>query len=743
MAKCGRPFQIVNLFKEHQQKQLELVKVIEERTKYNLEQWKLEQEKKATLRQEKHDKDRIELMQQIEEIRAEKLRKRREEVEIEREFLRQRELHELQLIERENEQRRKNIEYYSELAEIVDAQHKRTETEIESLKSKLQENNEKHESNDVENRLGNIEQNEKSANDDSDAESVYFDADKSLTPGSLSSKEFQTPDVIPSETVKQSDQLEIHVNIPRSASDVINSNVSDDMAANRARNRANVLNSNIKLDGSCDDVSEGYQTPTAPLSDAQKNKLKMLRQEYGLVDANANAEQMTVNDVPLEMTELQKNRNKVLSSEFGITNVVVNVSTETQSNTDFNRNKKNAQSHSHTFQPIDDVNANKPLSELQLNRQKVLQQEYGLNTDTRSTHDAKLMRNKLKSSLSLELANDKLKKSNLLSPKTCQSDFVVSPMSTTSDELMVISVTESNDSQSPTNAIKEKCNLKLDCSMAHGKQVNFEQFTADINGYPTPQSALNTAGLERNEDGFQFSALYKSQLAFSQILRPTSTSSSIFDISPRLNATKNNKTMPPSPVHQPPKPFSKLELRDLSASNLAIFLEQSFTIPLQVYSNILNSEILKIFFQDLDILKHFHSLRNYFFMMDGEFGSNICDGILNKLKIAKKPTDLLNTYVLHSILENALQCSIISTDKNADNLSFCIPNIPEQCDMSSLKVLNEIHLSYKVEWPLNLLITTEAIDHYNKIFQHLLTLRRVAWMLDECFHVSLFLLFVT
>lgn len=734
-SNCGNPFSIETLLKQRQEKRLDLVDVIAERAKINMEEWRAERDKKAAEKQEKNEKNRLELMQQIEEIRLQKLSKRREEVEVDREYLRQCELKELKLLERENEQRRKNIEYYTELEQIVDAQQKRAETEIEALKSKLlckqdvqgvekTEQKEPVEEQEVEETLINVDSSVLSNSDDSDTESVYFDADKSpeSTKTFLSPEEFKSPS-----------------SLPRSASDLINSNVLENLAADRIKNRANVLSSNINL--TTDNGMESGQKvdiPSGKLSEAQKNKLKILQQEFGLVDANANAPEETTIRISTsettELSDLQKNRNKVLSSEFGITEVVVKVSTE--NNSEFGRNKNSAQSHTHKFEHMDNLNANKPMTDLQLNRQKVMTQEYGLAPTESCTSNE--FRNKLRASLSLDLDNVSLNKpANLLSPKACQSDFFVSPMSTTSDELMASSmVNESDGDKISEKQSNDESSLKLDCSISD-KQVTIDGFSAEIDDRPTPMSALNAAGLKRmDNNGFVFNAPYRCQPSFSQILRPSSSSSNIFDISPRLSATKNKGT-PTSPVyHQSSKSLSKQELQDLSSGNLAIFLEQSFTIPFQVYSNILNNEILKIFFQDLDILSHFDSLRNYFFMMNGEFASNVCDGLLSKLQKVRKPTELLNSYTLNSILEGALQSSHSGNDKYIENLSFSTPNVPDKFEMSSPNVLNALHLSYKVEWPLNLLLSTEAIEHYDKVFQHLLKLRRITWLMDECFYVS-------
>lgn len=728
-AKCGRPFEMDDVIKRRHEKRLQLAQVIADKTKLNFEQWKREQEQKARLKQEKQEQYHLEWVQYNEEMRIQKLEKRRAEIEEDRAYLRQRELDELKLIEQENEQRRKNIEHYTELTEIVDAQHKRTLAEIGELKSQLSQINGETiaEHVDKDDTLVNVEHHVESDNENSDTDSVYFDADKSMT-SSTSSKQFQSPEIASNE--ESPAMSKTPAKVPRSASDIFNSNLGENLAADRTRNKANVLNSNINL-MEAEETVQQVEMVSGPLTEAQKNKMKIMQQEYGVIDANANANDESSTVVRMQLTDLQKNRQKVLSSEFGITDVVVNMTSDAQGSEDFQRNKMLAQSHSHVFEHINDVNANQPLTDLQINRQKVMIQEYGLNVTTCSSNDSNAIRNKLKSSLSLDLDSGKLKKSNLLSPKPCQSDFFVSPMSTTSDGLMA------NDDQSPSKADSDKNPLSLVCSVAqHHQSNNDEQFSSEIEGRATPSSALNSAGRDKHRNGFEFNAPYSSQPRFSQILRPTSTSSSIFDISSRLDAARNSKVIPPSPVHQPSKSLSKSELRDLIAGNLAHFLERSFTIPLKVYSNLINNEILKIFCEDLDILSHFHSLRNYFFMMDGEFASNICDGLLRKLQVVNKPGELFNSYTLHSILESALQSSLMGNDKNAENLSFCIPNIPDTFDMSSPKVLNELHLSYRVDWPLNLLLSVEAVEHYNVVFQHLLTLRRITWLLDQCFCVS-------
>lgn len=701
---CGAPFSLREFRNSQREKAAKRIESIALMSTKNIEEWKLKQQQVAAEKFEQKEKNRLALLQQIRECQEEKISKRRANLELDREYLRQREEADLKLLERENEQRQKNIAYYAELAQIVDAQKQRTENEIAALKETnfRDENNKPSTPQTIHNESIN----------ESDNDSIYFDAE-------VSSKS------------KASDEmLQPNDDSVMSKSDLFNANTSltKELLSDRIRNKSNVLTSQINFAESNETISKKNLVSDNQLTEGQKNKLKVLRQEFSLIDDNANAEEPISTT---ELTELQKNRKKVLASEFGITEVIVNLPTAKHCEiTEFEKNKKLAQRHGHSFEPIEDVNANKPLSDLELNRQKVLVEEYQLikKINTKST-DLPTTQKKLRASLSLDLNAENVNETNLLSVKPCQSDFIVSPMSTTSDHLL----DSCSDDLNLIRNLDQNTDLKLDGSLAIKKDHNIDQSTNETDKHrKEPSSDVNTPKtLDKHGD---FGA--SSKPTFSQLLRPTFTSTNIFDLSPHLTSGQNEKSAATLAKSQASKAPSMKSLQELNSANLTYFLEQSFTIPLQVQSLILNNEILKIFFVDLDILSHFNSLRNYFFMMDGEFACNISDGILNKLQTVRKPRELYSSHALHSILENALQSSLMGNDKNAENLSFCIPNVPENFDMASPNVLSDLHLSYKVNWPLNLLISEEIINQYDRVFQHLVKLRRITWLLDECFYVS-------
>lgn len=386
----------------------------------------------------------------------------------------------------------------------------------------------------------------------------------------------------------------------------------------------------------------------------------------------------------IELSEYEKNRSAAKRNNW------------TVSNTDLN-----------------DLNANKIMTESQQS------------TSSRISES----RAPLRTSLSLDLDNGKLK-DDKNEMKTSQSEFALTPMSTTSDG-PIGGIDSSLDIKDDER--KKDKNLKLDLP-PNQPNINWNDFTANV--LPTPADALNTSGVVNKKNGFNFGPIQKKS---NYILNPSTSflSQNIFDISARLTATNSNSMQQlTEPKMEPTNARSLNDLRSLNVANLTEFLQQSFTIPLRAHLELLNNEILKIFFNDIDILGHFMSLRKYFFMMDGEFACNISDGILSKLHVIRKPSELLNSNVLHSILENALHSSIVGNDKNAEKLSFFIPNVPDKFDMASPNMLKDLHLTYQVDWPLNLLLSNETIEHYGNVFQHLLKLRRITWQLDQCFYVS-------
>ena len=125
----------------------------------------------------------------------------------------------------------------------------------------------------------------------------------------------------------------------------------------------------------------------------------------------------------------------------------------------------------------------------------------------------------------------------------------------------------------------------------------------------------------------------------------------------------------------------------------------------------MNSALLKLFLQDEGLLSHLHSLRSYFFLLDGEFGRNMTSMLFERMYQVACPAELLNFVTLNSILSKALT----RPDSNMDRLSFEVKYIPPNFSFSSPHLLDCIMLKYKVTWPLNIIFTDAALHKYDDV----------------------------
>lgn len=99
----------------------------------------------------------------------------------------------------------------------------------------------------------------------------------------------------------------------------------------------------------------------------------------------------------------------------------------------------------------------------------------------------------------------------------------------------------------------------------------------------------------------------------------------------------------------------------ISTNNIATLtacLQRSVMLPLTYQLEVVNNSILTHFLVNLDMFEHLRSLKDYFFLMDGEFSRSICHNLFTKLTKTLNPQELLNFATLHNILDKALGSSI-------------------------------------------------------------------------------------
>lgn len=426
-----------------------------------------------------------------------------------------------------------------------------------------------------------------------------------------------------------------------------------------------------------------------------------------LDDENEKREQIVVDlKSTLDSKEDELNANEAESSPTDVqgTDEMNNVNPKTTL-TEAQRNKLKSMSHEYNFTSSgDEANGNsvtsladQPLTDAQKNRWKVLGHEFGMVETSKSAPQINvedcenltdLQKNRLKV-LSSEFHIEKEKEApRKKSPKEMtlsllqieDSQHLESPMSVTSDHFS----NESDGHHEPENKSPEDDTLVK----SKGESVADDDSLEMLKAFEE--------AVEKNASTF---------------------------MGINLNSFATQSTISSNYEH----------IRTTDTMAMSRFIQMSLMVPVNTYMDILNNETLKMFVQDLDILSHFKSLRNYFLMMNGEFGSSICHQLFSKLESTAKPSDLLNYQSLHMILNSALSQS--RHDNNTEKLSFIVQNIPEKFELHSPAVLNMLTMSYKLEWPLNLILNPETMDQYQAIFNYLLKLKRISWVLEECFQM--------
>uniref|UniRef100_A0A8D2LN33 Gamma-tubulin complex component 6 n=1 Tax=Varanus komodoensis TaxID=61221 RepID=A0A8D2LN33_VARKO len=194
-------------------------------------------------------------------------------------------------------------------------------------------------------------------------------------------------------------------------------------------------------------------------------------------------------------------------------------------------------------------------------------------------------------------------------------------------------------------------------------------------------------------------------------------------------------TFPVDPSVQSATDETAVQLSELLS--LPVLMKRSITAPLVCHVSLVNKAIVDYYFVELNVEKHFEALRHFLLMEDGEFAQSLSDLLFEKLGSGQTPGELLNPLVLNSILNKALQYSLHGDTHLASNLSFALKYLPDIFKPNAPDALNCLELRYKVDWPLNIVITENCMNKYNKIFSFLLQLKHMVWTLkDVWFHLK-------
>ncbi|XP_061629663.1 gamma-tubulin complex component 6 isoform X1 [Phyllopteryx taeniolatus] len=171
--------------------------------------------------------------------------------------------------------------------------------------------------------------------------------------------------------------------------------------------------------------------------------------------------------------------------------------------------------------------------------------------------------------------------------------------------------------------------------------------------------------------------------------------------------------------------------------SLPVLIKHSVTAPLITHVSLVNKAVVDYFFVELGVERHFEALRHFLLMEDGEFAQSLSDRLFEKLGSGQTPGELLTPLVLNSILSKALQYSLHGDTPLAANFTFALRFLPDTFHPHAPDSLNCLELRYKVDWPLNIIITDSCMNKYNRLFSFQLQLKHMVWSLrDVWFHLK-------
>ncbi|XP_015514686.2 gamma-tubulin complex component 6 [Neodiprion lecontei] len=454
---------------------------------------------------------------------------------------------------------------------------------------------------------------------------------------------------------------------------------------NQMRNVFSNKDQNITA-GSVDQVQSDKilmeSIPPSYLSELQINSNRNVQHRTNQVP---NDLKQIKNLIDHELTDAEKNRNRNMAHRTGqempaliIPEHIAHELTDAQKNR--NRNMQHSTDQGTT---PDEAARDEPavLTQAQKNRARVMEQEFYVY-----------------GSASVDKQNDNL---DLCTP------FPISE-STSSQQII-------QENTTPMSCTTDNFPLSVSSSMSQLQQcmdTPLSEMSTDMRSALTTGEILtaDTARSDISESGFKFpekSPMFPNFLGISSAAM-TPTSESVLTVT---------------------------DVEMIDNTSLHVYLEKSVAIPLQVQSRLVNDAIIKYLLSEHKFLSHLHSLRSYFFLLNGEFAKNLTKSLFTRLYEISIPADLLNSATLNNLLNKALVASLSSSYANSERLSLSVTDVPSQLQVSNPEALQCLCLNYKISWPLNIILDDMSMLQYSKVFKFLLMVGRVMWVLQEDFHI--------
>ncbi len=170
---------------------------------------------------------------------------------------------------------------------------------------------------------------------------------------------------------------------------------------------------------------------------------------------------------------------------------------------------------------------------------------------------------------------------------------------------------------------------------------------------------------------------------------------------------------------------------DYDMSPLRVWLEHSISPLLRVQSQLVNRALLNYFFDELDLLSHLNKLRAFYFLATGRFGLAFCSELSRILLSNDDVRVIYHVNSMRQILYTSLdQEGELNHSIDILHLTSKV-NIPNSISLLDSTLLDYFDLNYTIQWPLNIVISSEMLNKYQIIFRFLLRILIVKQILNE------------
>ncbi len=180
--------------------------------------------------------------------------------------------------------------------------------------------------------------------------------------------------------------------------------------------------------------------------------------------------------------------------------------------------------------------------------------------------------------------------------------------------------------------------------------------------------------------------------------------------------------------------------------NLEEILNRSLIQAIHTQSRIINKSLLYYFLFELNLEDHLAALRMYMLCENASFSQTLIDELCESILFSndQKASFLFESQLNPIYVTEALDKAVCNIKNCAyvENFSIRLDYEKEKTlrtkvissgyasnynanQSQILLFLNCLELKYKLDWPLNIVITEKCFDGYNKIFQFLLQIKLI------------------